>query len=336
MLTVINAMLRQLANQRYVKLIAGASFTDTTTFKTILHYYLKTGICCVDVACDPEIITIAAKEIAKNNLQNTVGLMVSFPLDEDPHFRKIELDTQACIDCGLCEPVCPTQVFSMPNNQLTVEVDKCYGCSRCLPVCPTDALSLDAFSVMSHLENALKHPVVSAVEMHTKFADPAMITPLLKDIGPLLQDKLLSVCLQPQNHPIDQVEDFMMQLQSFSNLPVILQIDGKPMSATLNPDAGLPAVEAATNFYHRTKLKSLLLTLSGGINQHTANLIKDKPFIKGVGIGSAAKLSVLPFIETHSELAQKNADNLIQTFLHLTGEANTKETGKSPATTAIM
>ena len=311
---IIESTLKKLKKKQYIKLIAGASFTDTDSLKKLIAAYLNTGICCIDVACDPEVIETTWYSIQAQQLEDEIALMVSFPLDEDPHFRKIQVN-QDCIHCGLCEPTCPTTVFSLPESKLITEAEKCYGCGRCLPVCPTDALYLEPFSVMQNLKSALSHPGVSAVEIHSKFADPIMVEPLFTELGPLLKNKLLSICLQPQNHPQQQVAEFLTAFSKHSIYPLIIQVDGNPMSATADPKASLPAIQAAEQFYQHTVLSfEHYTTLSGGINQHTAQLIRGNNAINGVGIGSAAKLAVWEDLES-IEIAQQKANQLITPFL---------------------
>jgi ferredoxin len=69
--------------------------------------------------------------------------MVSVNIGEDPHFRRIELNTNTCTECLLCIPSCPANAFFISNEQFAYEPNLCYGCSNCLPYCNYDALSFE-------------------------------------------------------------------------------------------------------------------------------------------------------------------------------------------------
>jgi MinD superfamily P-loop ATPase len=48
---------------------------------------------------------------------------------------------EGCIECGICERVCPYDAIFMSDDfEFVVEGDKCPGCHRCLKPCPVDAI----------------------------------------------------------------------------------------------------------------------------------------------------------------------------------------------------
>jgi len=313
-------IIRALDARRYTKLILGASFTDLPRLEALIRAYVHTGIQCIDISAKPEVVSLAAQILEEEGRLDDVTLMVSFPLDEDPHFRKIQLDRDACIDCSSCLSVCPTEVFSMPEGRLSVAAPQCYGCNRCVPICPTEALSLDPFSVMSGLAEALSHPAVSAVEVHSTYADPALVELLYESMGSVLAGKLVSVCFRPQVIERTQAVDFIQAFASRSELPVLIQVDGKPMSATDDIDASLPALDAASSFAQALNQisKKTYLTVSGGINAHTAELLKLPQYqaIQGVGLGTTARTWVWNLLDDplQAQEARKKADTLISVF----------------------
>jgi NAD-dependent dihydropyrimidine dehydrogenase PreA subunit len=48
-----------------------------------------------------------------------------------------------CVRCGLCEDVCPTDVFRCNNGKLYIAYpDDCCNCMECFFICPTEAVVL--------------------------------------------------------------------------------------------------------------------------------------------------------------------------------------------------
>jgi len=49
---------------------------------------------------------------------------------------QLQMDKEKCIDCGLCQKVCPMQ---LPVNEIRENPD-CIKCARCVDACPKEAL----------------------------------------------------------------------------------------------------------------------------------------------------------------------------------------------------
>ena len=62
--------------------------------------------------------------------------------------------TEECINCDVCEPVCPNQAISQGEFIYTIDPDKCTECvghypePQCVSVCPVDCIPKD----LTHLE----------------------------------------------------------------------------------------------------------------------------------------------------------------------------------------
>jgi len=53
----------------------------------------------------------------------------------------LQLDTEACVGCGMCESVCPHTVFQMKGKKAEIEdLDGCMECGACARNCPTGAI----------------------------------------------------------------------------------------------------------------------------------------------------------------------------------------------------
>ncbi len=48
--------------------------------------------------------------------------------------------TDACVNCGACEPECPVEAISEKDGARWIDPDKCIDCGSCVGVCPTEAI----------------------------------------------------------------------------------------------------------------------------------------------------------------------------------------------------
>ena len=51
------------------------------------------------------------------------------------------VDTEQCVECGICADVCPTGAISV-NGKAEIDHKKCTGCGACVEECAQDAISL--------------------------------------------------------------------------------------------------------------------------------------------------------------------------------------------------
>ena len=57
----------------------------------------------------------------------------------------LQLDSDVCVGCGLCEVVCPHGVFAMADGKAGVtDRDLCMECGACARNCPVQAITVDA------------------------------------------------------------------------------------------------------------------------------------------------------------------------------------------------
>lgn len=56
---------------------------------------------------------------------------------------EIAIDEKACVDCGLCTGVCPTEalVLNPETFKLDFRRSRCIVCEQCIPTCPVAAIS---------------------------------------------------------------------------------------------------------------------------------------------------------------------------------------------------
>ena len=51
--------------------------------------------------------------------------------------------SDACINCGACEGVCPTEAISAGDAAYVIDAGTCIDCGVCEAVCPTEAISAE-------------------------------------------------------------------------------------------------------------------------------------------------------------------------------------------------
>jgi ferredoxin len=57
--------------------------------------------------------------------------------------REILIDEDACVHCGLCTGVCPTEALSLDPKTFLLNFtrSRCIVCEQCVPACPVEAIS---------------------------------------------------------------------------------------------------------------------------------------------------------------------------------------------------
>ena len=57
---------------------------------------------------------------------------------------EIAIDPQRCVDCGICNSVCPSGAlsFTAPHWRLEFNAQRCLVCEQCIPSCPFEAIAL--------------------------------------------------------------------------------------------------------------------------------------------------------------------------------------------------
>ncbi|ASC72287.1 Benzoyl-CoA oxygenase component A [Halomicronema hongdechloris C2206] len=57
--------------------------------------------------------------------------------------REILIDEEACVHCGLCTGVCPTESLTLDPQTFQLQFNRttCVMCEQCIPTCPVNAIS---------------------------------------------------------------------------------------------------------------------------------------------------------------------------------------------------
>ncbi len=57
--------------------------------------------------------------------------------------KKVKLDEEKCVGCGICVDTCEKGVLEMTDDVLKIaHLEKCDGCNSCVEACPNEALSV--------------------------------------------------------------------------------------------------------------------------------------------------------------------------------------------------
>ncbi len=48
--------------------------------------------------------------------------------------------TDACSNCGACEPECPVNAISEADDMRKIDAETCISCGSCADVCPSEAI----------------------------------------------------------------------------------------------------------------------------------------------------------------------------------------------------
>ena len=80
-----------------------------------------------------------------DQLDDAIGWLRSQEIDVSLHAREIMIDEMACVDCGLCTGVCPTEALTLDPHtfQLAFARSKCVVCEQCISACPVNAISIN-------------------------------------------------------------------------------------------------------------------------------------------------------------------------------------------------
>ena len=303
----------KIEQNKWVKLICGASNEDIISIEDLCAIYSAAGVDYIDVAAEQSIVQAARNGIkwAKEIFGTSPGLMISISDGRDIHFRKAKFDPLKCpTNCPRpCERICPTSAI----DHFGVKESKCYGCGRCLNSCPLNLISDYEYNLSNkNLSQTLQQIKPDAVEIHTDITriDAFIkVASTLKNSGVKLKKISVSCGLnQSKKDPKDLSKALWDRYEILvkHNVPLIWQLDGRPMSGDLTPSTGKDTVKLWENI--GSQLPPGLIQLAGGTNERTHEFLKVNNFPDGIAFGSSARKIMQPLIE----YANKNNKKLYE------------------------
>ena len=309
-------MVKSILTNKWVKLICGASNEDIASIEDLCAIYSAAGVDYIDVAADPSVVTAARNGInwSKEVFGKDPGLMISISDGKDIHFRKAHFDPLKCPpNCSRpCENICPT--FAI--NQNGISKNKCYGCGRCIASCPLNLISEYEYQLSKNSLKDILHKIKpDAVEIHTEInrIDAfAKVADILKSSKTKLDKISISCGLNQSVKKSQEPEDLLKALWerydilNDLNIPLIWQLDGRPMSGDLAPTTSRDTVRLFERI--GSDLPPGLIQLAGGTNEKTHEFLKPNNLPDGIAFGSSARKIMQPLIE----IAHKNNKRLYE------------------------
>ena len=303
-------------SNKWVKLICGASNEDIFFIEDLCAIYSAAGVDYIDVAAEESIVQAARSGIkwSKEFFGNSPGVMISISDGQDVHFRKAKFDPSKCPPhCPRpCEKICPT--FAINNSG--IQESKCYGCGRCLKSCPLNLISDYEYNLSKDdLPLTLEKIKPDAVEIHTEIEridSFSGVINVLKNSETKLEK--ISISCGLSQSPKAKIEPMVLlkalweryEILNDLNIPIIWQLDGRPMSGDLSASTGKDAVKLFESI--GSLLPPGLIQIAGGTNGSTHEFLNKNNFPDGIAFGSSARKIMQPFIE----FANKNNKRLIE------------------------
>lgn len=312
MLQTTSHVFKALDEKRFFKLICGASLTDTKMVEDLSFIFTLAGAHVIDLAPKADVIFAAKCGIekaisrGKSRLAPTPLIMASIQLDEDPHFRKVEVDYNLCDLCGACIKVCPTEAFRIVDHKEFIYLtERCFGCGICPSYCHVNALNMVDFKpTPKETLNEIISLGVKSVEFHFG-KNFQKIESVWKESRSLLQKlELFSFSIGSELLTDEEIRKAANLCYKLAGRHIILQCDGAPMSGGIDiKDKKLSnGNNGDSSSFHVARVIEkeglpVYLQISGGTNHNSfSNAIKSGLDINGVAIGSYARKLLMPYL----------------------------------------
>ena len=315
-------MLKELLeSKKCIKIIAGAGNTNKEYVRRLIETYIRAGVVYFDISADLDIVKTVKGLFKKYNVDG--ALAVSYGISDDPHIRKVEINSELCTGCGLCKTVCEWNALTHEGVHTTMKVinDNCIGCGACFPKCGYGAMTMVAKpKQISETLPAIVAEGIDTVEFHVSgLKDVEETYKKWSEISEIY-DGMLSLCIDRSKHSDLELRAKIANLtRERDPYTTMIQADGVPMSGTDESAGGTLQAIAICQIVERMGLP-LYILMSGGTNEWTSKYAKEFGLhYHGVSFGSCARKLIKKYIEDPNfdtdETIQQEAVNKAKAFI---------------------
>ncbi|MBI2995228.1 MAG: 4Fe-4S dicluster domain-containing protein [Candidatus Melainabacteria bacterium] len=331
-------MKNAIEQKKFFKLVCGASFTDTKMIENLAFVFTLAGAHVIDLAPKADVIFAARHGIKKalstqHSALSPPLLMASIQLDQDPHFRKIEIDYNLCDVCGACVRICPTEAFRIENRngesanrrigELVYLVERCFGCGECPSHCHASALKM--IDTKPTPKETLKEMIslgITGIEFHFG-KNIEKIKEIWEEVVRAIEAcgrmPLLSFSIGSGLLSSEEIKYAANLCYKLAGKNIILQCDGTPMSGHLrkNGNNNDKSYMYVAKVIQEENLP-VYLQIAGGTDEHSfKQTIKLGIKINGVAIGSYARKLLMPYLNDLEDKEKlKSAVNIARSLVN--------------------
>jgi NAD-dependent dihydropyrimidine dehydrogenase PreA subunit len=300
----LSRIYKSLEEKSFLKLIIGAALKDFNAIENYAYEFTKLEPDLIDISAFPSSIIFAKKGIERALQENPMLkeplLMISINSSEDPHFRRVEINWNACTECLACIPQCPSEAFYTNLEQnFNYNIDLCFGCSNCLDYCNYEALSFNYWKPkdLESLDELYKLGA-QAIEIHLgrdleafKNYYRRINTEKLLESFSIGSELLNDLELRESLDCIYQE----VRLKHGFHKHIIIQSDGIPLSGALEMSLEKDQISINNSKilieYSKSKnFKNIFFQLSGGTTENSLKKAhRQGVMVHGVAIGSYAR-----------------------------------------------
>lgn len=296
-----------LSNSLFFKLVCGAGNESELEVERLAFIYTLAGCKGFDVSANVNVVKACKRGIhSAYNFSNpyfreqesTIEpfVTVSVGMPGDHHVRKAFIDSDQCVNCNLCIPVCPTD--AIPKSLIITE-SLCIGCGNCEAVCPPAASAIGYRHNNKELQSILPKCVevgAESIELHAGVPDDSTTRSEWSIVSECLPDGMISMCLDRGHLSNLHLMDRIKMAKDVASDRLIIQADGIPMSGgtdTFNTTLQAIAIADIINKNLIQKFRNfrrLPVLISGGTNSLTGELARQchVPF-SGITVGTHAR-----------------------------------------------